>query len=247
MKLVDYSENCIIPFLRNKLEETHAKGYVLGLSGGIDSALVALLAKRAVGKDKLLNVLMPIYSHSSDLENALELAKNHELRYVVKDLSNVYDIFKSDNPEMNTFTLSNVKVRLRMVELYALAQQNNYLVLGTDNACERLTGYFTKYGDGACDLLPISKLTKQEVFDLARHYGCTETILNRKPSAGLVLNQTDEEDLKVTYKELDNYILNRKDLLSSRAIERIEYLYKISRHKIDKIPEVEDFIRDWYF
>lgn len=245
MKLIDYSEKIIIPFLKNMLKTTKAKGYILGLSGGIDSALVSLLCLKAVGRENFLCVLIPIESHPDDLKDALELCEKFNMRYVVKDLTNVFTTFKKENSELAEFPLTNVKVRLRMVELYALAQQYNYVVLGTDNLDERYTGYFTKYGDGACDLLPISKLTKREVFQLSEYYGCTKKILQRKPSAGLSLNQTDEDDLQVSYDELDAYVLNKKENLSDFAKQRIEHLHKISQHKRDPIPEAEDFIREW--
>lgn len=245
MKLVDYAETEIIPFLRDMLEKTHAKGYVLGLSGGIDSALVSLLAVKAVGKDKVFHLILPCASKTTkDVDDAVEFAKKFDLTYKIVNLTSTFDSFIQENKELTGMSVANVKVRLRMVTLYAYSQQLNYLVLGTDNWDENYTGYFTKHGDGACDLLPIVELTKSEVFALSRHYGCTETILNRAPSASLWEGQTDETEMGITYDELDSYLLHGKENLSEKTIQRIEHLHQVSEHKRNLAPRPNKYIRD---
>lgn len=244
MKLNEYLLE-IEKFLKNKLDETHTQGYVLGVSGGIDSALVALLAHRAVG-DKLFCLILPCESHPDDAKDAIELLEKFKIKYEIIDLTSTYHTIISDM-EKNVGPLSNLaknntKVRLRMVTLYAIGQTKNSLVLGTDNWDESYTGYFTKYGDGACDLLPIVKLTKKEVFDASKLMGVTTNILNRKPSAGLFLNQTDEDELGVTYDELDSYLLGKE--IRDDAKKSIEQLHKNSNHKREPIPCPNEFIRD---
>lgn len=245
MKLEEYLK-IIEKFLVDKLKETNVNGYVLGVSGGIDSALVLALAKRAVN-EKIFGIVMPCESHESDAKDAIELLEKFNVEYCVVDLSETYhkmlkDLEKSYKHPLNNASKSNMKVRLRMVTLYAIGQTRNALVLGTDNLDETYTGYFTKYGDGGVDLLPIAHLTKGEVFQASRLLGVTETILNRIPSAGLFVNQTDEKELGVTYQELDDYLLGKE--VSNAAKERIEHLHKVSDHKRNPIPKPIEFIRD---
>ena len=169
MELREYLK-VIEKFVKDYLEETHMKHYVLGLSGGVDSSLVAAIAKNAVGKDKLTCIMIPIDSNPSDLEDALELAKSLDLNYLIIDGSKSFhetvNQFKEQGIELDRGTLANLKVRIRMTILYAYAQKMSGLVLGTDNADERYTGYFTKYGDGGVDLLPIVYLLKREVANI---------------------------------------------------------------------------------
>ena len=128
-----------------------------------------------------------------------------------------------------------------MVALFAYAQEHSSLVLGTDNMDERYVGYFTKYGDGAADLLPIVYLTKSEVREAAKLYGLSSVLANRTPSAGLFEGQTDETEMGVSYKDLDDFLLGKE--INPKAKERIEYLHKISEHKRVDIPTPKEFKR----
>ena len=233
-------------FIISYLEKTHADGYVLGLSGGVDSSLVAALTKKAVGKEKLHCIMMPIESHPSDLEDAVNLAKALDINYHVLDLTETYHSFAKtladQGIELDKASLSNLKVRMRMSALYAYGQKNHLLVLGTDNADERYTGYFTKYGDGAADLLPIAKLVKHEVVEAAKILGVPTKLAERVPSAGLFEGQTDEKEMGVTYKDLDDFLLGKT--VNPQAEERIIHLHLVSEHKRVAIPEPEEFIRD---
>ena len=245
MKLEEYLKEVEL-FLQQYLKDAHAKGYVLGVSGGIDSALVAALAVKAVGRDKLLALLMPIDSHPDDVNYGVLLCKQYGIDYQIIDLSDAYHTLISEydirTDEAGKLALNNTKVRLRMVTLYAYAQSRSALVLGTDNADEIHVGYFTKYGDGAADLVPLAELTKGEVFQASKLLGVPEAIVKRIPTAGLFSGQTDEGELGVTYEQLDRYLLGED--VDQKVKERIQYLHRISEHKRNPIPRPIKFIRN---
>ena len=245
MKLEQYLK-VIEKFVRDYLEKSHCKQYVLGLSGGVDSSLVAAITKTAVGKEKLTCIMIPIESHPSDLEDAMELASQLDLNYLVIDGTTSYretvNRFSEQGIELDRATLSNLKVRIRMTILYAYAQKVGGLVIGTDNKDERYTGYFTKYGDGAVDLLPIVHLVKSEVVEGCKIYGVSDRLAERTPSAGLFEGQTDETEMGVKYSDLDKYLLGGE--IDSKSKERIEHLHRISEHKRIPIPIPEEFDRD---
>jgi len=244
MKLDTYL-NVIVKFLKDYLAKSHAKGFTLGLSGGVDSALVLALLLKATKKHNIHAVILPCESNEIDEKYAIKQCRKFKIKYDIIDLSRSYRVLSKDicdQHPLNELAKSNIKVRLRMVTLYAIAQRENSLVVGTDNLDERYVGYFTKFGDGAADLLPISKLTKQEVFTAAKKLGVIKEILTRAPSAGLLPNQKDEDDLQVSYKDLDAYLLNKK--VSKKSIERINYLHKISEHKRKAIPEPKEWKRN---
>ena len=249
MKLDEYCKQIEL-WLENKLKETNCSGYVLGISGGIDSALVAAIAKNAVGK-KLFGFILPCESHEEDANDAITLLKQFDIDYTTVDLTETYHVLKENlikqakeaNFELTPMSLANVKVRLRMVTLYAFAQARNSLVLGTDNMDESYTGYFTKYGDGGVDLLPIVHLTKGEVYLASKLYNVPQVILDRQPSAGLFEGQTDEGEMGVSYNELDRYLLGDKTI-NPKKIERIEHLHKVSEHKRTPIPSPNKFERE---
>lgn len=230
-------------FLKNYLEQSHCKSYVLGLSGGVDSSLVAAIAKKAVGKDKLYCYAIDINSNKEDIEDAKKVAKELDVNLEIINLSDTYQSYLRDLKGENfiRLTKSNLKVRMRMVALFAFAQEHSGLVLGTDNLDERYVGYFTKYGDGAADVLPIVYLTKEEVRKGAELYGLSSVLANRVPTAGLFEGQTDEKEMGVTYADLDKYLLGGK--VDKSVEERIEYLHKISEHKRIDIPTPKPFKR----
>lgn len=215
-------------------------GYILGLSGGLDSAVVSLLAKEAV--NDVLAVIINIDSAEKDLNDARTFAKEHHLRTIEIDLTNAYNVLIASLEKhlvLNDLAKINTKARLRMATIYSYGQSENKLVLGTDNLAEIYTGYFTKYGDGAADLYVISELTKGEVRDLAKLVGVPTYITNKVPTAGLYAMQTDEDELKVTYAELDTFL--RGGAISQAAKERITYLHNVSHHKREKIMRPKSF------
>lgn len=231
-------------FLEEYLEKSHCKAYILGLSGGVDSSLVAAIAKKAVGKDRLFCYALPIYSNPKDVEDAKKVAKQLDVNLRVIDLSKTYDSYIESlgGEEFIQLTKSNLKVRMRMVTLFAFAQEKSGLVLGTDNMDEAYVGYFTKYGDGAADVLPIVRLTKAEVREAAKLYGVSIDLAERVPSAGLFEGQTDEKEMGIKYDDLDAYLLGKKVPIDVK--KRIEHLHKISAHKRMLIPRAKKFERD---
>lgn len=231
-------------FLQNYLTNSHCESYVLGLSGGVDSSLVAAIARKAVGKEKLFCYAIDVESNKADIEDAKEVAKQLDVQLKVINLTDTYHSYLKDlsAKELTRLTKSNLKVRMRMVALFAYAQEHHGLVLGTDNADERYVGYFTKYGDGAVDVLPIVHLTKTEVRQASKYYGLDDRLTNRVPTAGLFEGQTDEGEMGITYVDLDNYLLGKK--VNSDVEKRIEHLHRISEHKRIPIPEMTPFKRD---
>lgn len=233
-------------FLKDYLEKSHCETFVLGVSGGVDSSLCAAILKNAVGKERLHCLVMPIDSSKEDTEDGLTLVKDLGLRYDVIDASEAFhaylEIFKKNNIELDRSTLGNLKARMRMSILYAVAQKEKGLVVGTDNADERFVGYFTKHGDGACDILPIAHLVKSEVVEAAKLYGVRTALAERVPTAGLYQGQTDENEMGVTYQDLDAFILGKD--IPEASKKRIEYLNRISEHKRQVTPMPEPFKRD---
>ncbi|MCS4536655.1 NAD(+) synthase [Mycoplasma sp. CSL7475-4] len=231
-KIEQYS-NYLVNWLRERVKKAKAKGLIVGISGGIDSALVSALAKRAF-PDNTIGVVMPIDSMSFDLNDIEQLQKNIELNLISVDLKSTFEEIKSATNVTDKMSLSNIKPRLRMTTLYALAQQKNYLVVGTDNEDELFIGYFTKHGDGGVDILPISRLLKNEVRLLAKHLNVPDSIINKKPSAGLWEGQSDEDELGFSYNDLDNYLNNNLDLLDTNIKFKIERLHRATHHKRQK-------------
>ena len=245
MKLEQYID-VIVKFMQDYLEDSHQDGYVLGLSGGIDSSAVAALALKAVGKERLHCIMMPINSLEDDLKDAITLAKDLDINYSVIDGSKAFNElvkeFESLGIELDASTKGNLKARIRMSILYAYGQKNRMLVLGTDNLDESYVGYFTKYGDGGVDLLPICRLTKEEVRNVASILGVRKELVERVPSAGLYEGQTDEKEMGILYKDLDAYLLGQK--VDEEVVNKIERLHRISEHKRIPIPRPEEFKRD---
>ena len=244
MNLKEYLD-VIVKFLQDYLKDNHQDCYVLGISGGVDSSLVAALAKKAVGKDRLFAYAMPIDSLVDDENDAVRLAKHLDINYEVVDLSDAYhtlvEKYEATGVKLDLSTKGNLKARMRMATLYAFAQNKHGLVLGTDNKDERYTGYFTKFGDGGVDLLPIANLLKREVVEACLLLGIPEDLAKRVPSAGLYQGQTDEKEMGITYQDLDDYLLGKE--VSQEAKERIERLHKISAHKREEIPTPEEYVR----
>jgi NAD+ synthase len=215
-------------------------GAVFGLSGGIDSAVVAALAKRAF-PHHTLGVIMPCHSDPQDAEDGAHVAHHFGVPSATVDLGPVYDVLvgqlsgsSSDLPESRLAT-ANLKPRLRMTALYAFANQLGYRVLGTGNRSELAVGYFTKYGDGGVDLLPLGSLVKSEVRDVARSLGVPARIVAKPPSAGLWADQTDEAEMDLTYEELDAYLLTGAASPAVKA--KVDAMNAASEHKRE-LPRV---------
>jgi len=225
----------ITSWIKQKVKDSGAKGIVLGLSGGIDSAVVAALAKLAVGRDNLLVLFMPCNSDPQDLKDAELVAHQLGLKSKLVDLSAVYNNFLKVLPGAISLARGNLKPRLRMSTLYYFANKLNYLVCGTGNKSELMAGYFTKYGDGGVDILPIADLFKRQVRQLARELKIPPGIITKPPTAGLWFGQTDETEMGITYNELDD-ILDRlcnhkKQTAGKKSVDKVIRMYKKSEHK----------------
>lgn len=236
MTIRNYAEEVSkrVEWIKGLVEKSGTKGIVLGISGGIDSAVTAVLCQKAVG-DNFLGLILPIESNPVHQRDALILAKKFGMRTVEIEMTQDYQglvntYSKALGEELSTLARGNMKARLRMVADYAVANQFGYLVAGTDNLSETVAGYFTKYGDGAVDFLPISDLTKREVYEMASYLGIPEEIMTKPPSADLWQGQTDEQELGVTYDDIEAYI---KGQLSpeSPSFQIIDRLHKASEHK----------------
>ncbi len=227
----------LILWLRQKVEEAGASGVVFGLSGGIDSSVVGAFSKKAFPNSSL-GLIMPCYSNERDKRDAIKVAERFGIEYRIVPLEPIYDKYIEILPEEgNNIKLAraNIKPRLRMVTLYYFANTYNYMVVGTGNRSELEVGYFTKYGDGGVDLLPLGGFVKSEVRELARCLDIPGEIIVKPPSAGLWEGQTDEKEMGLTYEELDTYLLTGKG--DPKVIEKIEAMRKKSAHK-RVLPEI---------
>lgn len=230
----------IADWIRMKVSDAGAAGAVVGLSGGIDSSVVAGLAKEALG-EKVLGVILPCHSMSEDSEHARMVAETFGIRHEHVDIGPVFDRLIESLPESSGIAPANLKPRLRMAALYYFANMHNYIVLGTDNKAELMTGYFTKYGDGGVDLLPIASLYKREVREMARILGVPEIIITKPPSAGLWEGQTDEGEMGITYDELDN-ILEALESGNIKSVDpgklkKVRWMISHTEHK-RKLPDI---------
>lgn len=230
--------NKIVKWIQNEVINANASGVIVGVSGGIDSALVAYLAKKAF-PDNSLALLIPINKNRSfDLDDGIELVKKLNLKYEILNLEDDFNKLKSKINIDNNLINGNIQSRLRMLSIYAFAQKNNYLVLGTDNKAEYNLGYFTKYGDGGCDLLPIVHLYKSEVFDYAKKIGIPKNIIEKQPSAGFWDNQYDEKELGFSYNDYELFCKNK--LNDINLINKIQKQIKKTNHKRKPIPQAPE-------
>lgn len=224
----------ITAWLRDRVTESGQKGIVLGLSGGIDSACVGALARKAMG-DRSLGLIMPCHSNPDDERDALVVARHFGLTTEKVDLTPVYEMLLSTFPPGQDIARANLKPRLRMMTLYYFANNLNYLVSGTGNKSELTVGYFTKYGDGGVDVLPLGGLLKVQVRELARELGMPNEIIDRVPSAGLWEGQTDEGEMGITYEQLDRTIECAEggdlSVCNPEVLKTVRRLYQASEHK----------------
>jgi NAD+ synthase len=240
----------IAGWLRQRVLASGARGLVVGLSGGIDSAVVLRLCQMAA-PGQVVGVIMPCHSDPQDEADARLVADHYGIPAIRVDLAPAYDRLLGDlrsaaaqlpaeqrpidtadavDPKAR-MPGANVKPRLRMASLYYVANSLNYLVAGTGNRSELMIGYFTKYGDGGVDLLPLGKLLKSEVRAMARELGVPEPIIEKAPSAGLWLGQTDESEMGFSYADLENYLTKGPDAVAPALALRIERLVRVSEHK----------------
>lgn len=233
-------------WLQDYQRATGASGFVIGLSGGIDSAVVAGLCKLAA-PEATLGVLLPCHSDPADESDANLVASALDIATLRIPLDDPFDVFvrhvdhafarhsglrpqATDDLKARVPT-ANIKPRLRMTALYVVANRLNYLVTGTGNRSEIAIGYYTKYGDGGVDLLPIGRLFKREVLQLARELNVPQSVIDKVPSAGLWQGQTDEAEMGFTYAELERFLTDGPDAVTPETAQRIRHLIDTSAHK----------------
>ena len=277
----------ITSWLRDRFSESGASMFVLGLSGGIDSAVVCGLCARAVGADRVVGVILPSSSNPDDAVSAAKVADAFGVKSLTIDLTPVSDALlsvlpdesviadvavatnspgvavssvsddevmvvqddaavspvpapRADQQTRRRLATANVRPRLRMTSLYYVANLVNGIVAGTGNKSEAMIGYYTKYGDGGVDLLPIIDLYKHEVRAVARVLGVPQSVIDRPPSAGLWQGQTDEDEIGLTYDQLDEALaaIESGDTahIEPANLERITALHDVSEHKRQPIP-----------
>ncbi len=218
----------LVRFLDNEVKKTGMKKVVLGLSGGLDSAVVAVLAQKAFGDD-LLCVKMPShYSSQSSLDDADELCRDFSLQNITCSIAPMLQAYEAMHPDLDNLRKGNFSSRMRMATLFDISARANALVLGTSNKSELMLGYGTLYGDLASAINPIGDLYKSEVFELAEYLQVTKSIIKKPPSADLWDGQSDEADLGYTYKELDGamklYVderLSREEIIDLKIDEKM--------------------------
>lgn len=249
LRLDDYEKprKIVVEFIRKYVERSGVTGVVLGLSGGIDSSLVAALACEAIRPKKVLGLMLPVDAEKDkqNISDALGLAESLGMEHDLFELEEAVSAYES--LRLGKVAMGNLTARLRMVTWYARANQDNRLVLGTGNKSELMIGYFTKYGDGGTDMLPIGELYKSNVWDLSTHIGIPDVIVNKAPSAGLWPGQTDEGEIGVSYRELDSILflylernMKEKEIIEwgieeSKVLNVISLL-KNSEHKREPLP-----------
>ena len=237
IKNQDYASitETIEKFLSEQIEKQHAKGIILGLSGGIDSAVLAYICKRKL-KEKTLAIIMPDTSITpAETEDALKMISltgiEHKL-IDIKPIVNEYTMYLEPNKKSR----GNLRARVRTNILYYYANSKNYLVLGSSDKSEYLIGYFTKFGDGAADLTPIISLYKLQIREIAKYLGVPDNIISKKSSPHLWEDHEAEEELGVSYEEIDSilYCLVEKKL----SVDETVKITQIDKSTIEKIHEL---------
>lgn len=251
-------EKNLVEWIRKKINDAGCQGAVIGLSGGIDSSVTSLLCQKAF-PNNTLGVIMPCQSNPEDRIDAVKHAEKFGIKYKEVDLTAVYEKFlktidssdqeielevQINNQNLSTadsnqkLALANMKPRLRMTLLYYYANLNNYLVVGTDNRSELKLGYFTKFGDGGIDIAPLGNLVKLEVRGLARKMGIDQKIITKAPSAGLWDGQSDEDEIGLSYREIDYYIVEGE--ADPETAAKVEKIAADNQHKLE-LPSIPDF------
>ncbi|AAB90242.1 NAD(+) synthase [Archaeoglobus fulgidus] len=230
----------ICDFIRGVVSSSGSTGVVLGLSGGVDSATVAYLCVRALGSERVFALIMPEtgVTPEQDVEDAINVAESLGMEYKLIEINDIVRVFKEKAGEGSKIAEANLKPRIRMVLNYYHANSMNRLVAGTGNKSELMVGYFTKYGDGGVDFLPIGDLYKTEVFQLAAYLGVPRRIIEKKPSARLWPGQTDEEEMGISYAELDEILklIEKGERRDDEKFRRVVQMVERSRHKREMPP-----------
>ncbi|MGM9997423.1 NAD+ synthase [Campylobacter lanienae] len=230
-------ENKLINFLDSYLKSSKASGFVVGLSGGLDSAVVATLCAKVAPTKALI---MPTSnSNKQNLADAIELSKSLNISYEIVDISDILAAFIPFSDKFDRLRVGNITARIRMIILYDHSSKLNSLVVGTSNKSERILGYGTIYGDMACALNPIANIYKSDLFKFASYLGIHPNIINKAPSADLWPNQSDESELGYSYKEIDELlkaIENSDDLSKFDSELKNQIINRISKNSFKLKP-----------
>ncbi|MDR4510582.1 MAG: NAD+ synthase [Nitrososphaeraceae archaeon] len=216
--------NKISKFIANEVKRSNSKGVVLGLSGGIDSTVAVYLATRGIDTKDILGLIMPDSTVTSqmDIDDAVYISKKLNINYILLDITDIKQTYNKVLPD-NQLSKANLIARIRMNIIYYYANLNNLIVIGTSDKSELKIGYFTKYGDGSADILPLGDLYKSEVRELGKYLKIPISILYKKSSPSLLPGQTAEGEIGMEYTKIDNILrfLNENILLSKQLPESI--------------------------
>jgi NAD+ synthase len=219
----------ILSFIQDYFKKTNKKYAIIGVSGGIDSAVTFVLSVLALGKERVIPVFLPSkFTKRQDLKDVKLLLKKYQISPIVFNIDKIVSLLEIFAE--NKISKANVAARVRMLILYAIANSKNGLVVGTSNKTEILLGYFTKYGDGAADILPLADLYKTDVFALARYLKIPKSILRKKPSPRLWRGQLSEKELGISYKIADKILKEIENNKDKKIIEK-----KFGKKNVSKI------------
>ena len=237
--LIDVEEvyTVIRDFIKTYVANSGFKNVVIGLSGGLDSAVIAVICKESLGRENILCIFMPDETTPyEDRKDYDYLVKKFDLISKQIDITNsVNQIKKIGSEKTSAVTLANIKARLRMMILYKYANETKSLVCGTSNKSEILIGYFTKYGDGGVDFLPLGDLYKTQVYQLAKFIKIPKKIISKPPSAGLWTGQTDEKELRISYGVLDKILLG---LERDTEVSDISKAVNVKKSDVERIKKM---------
>jgi NAD+ synthase len=229
----------VTAFIRDSLEQSGMGGVVIGMSGGLDSSILAKLASDALGSDKVLGMFIPESGSSQeDAEHAEFYSRSLGIEFETVSIDGMLQAsVDATGGSVDKAVLANIKARCRMIVLYQRANSLNRLVLGTGNKSELMVGYFTKFGDGGCDLLPIGDLYKTQIKEMAEFLGLPKEIVVKPPSAGLWEGQTDEVELGISYEELDSILLGIELSMDDEQIS------ERTNHPVSEVARIRSMVK----
>jgi NAD+ synthase len=243
--------NCIIDFIRNEVTTANSQGVVLGLSGGIDSSVALYLATKALGNTRVLGLILPDkkVSQQNDIDDAIELSQKVGINYHIIDITEIKQKYIDRLPK-EKISIGNLTARIRMNFIYYYANIEHKLVLGTSDKSELMIGYFTKFGDGAADILPLADIYKTELRKLAKYLNLPKKILLKKSSPSLWKDQTAEDEIGMNYEKIDTILKNLAENISEntnkyllkKGIDKndilfVKHLLSKNKHKIT-LPKI---------
>ena len=256
----------ITDFIRRYVSNANAEGVVIGLSGGVDSSTTAILAVKALGNNRVYGLIMPDHrtTPTIDINDAINVARSLNIKYHILDIAKIYYAYSTNLPffdNTNKIACGNLRARIRMNILYYYANLNNLLVLGSGDRSELLIGYYTKYGDGGVDLLPLGCLYKTQVRFIGKYLGLPKEIYEKPSSPRLWPGHMAEEELGMSYTEIDLILYGLFDLglkpeevvkatgISKDKVMKVIELHKKSRHKrmippIPSLPNIPNPLRE---